>query len=172
MTQIRQACEQDLEVLIEIGASTFRDTFSDSNSEVDMEKSLAEQFAPDQLLRELRTPGSRFFLLFGEEGRCLGYSKLNTGSAQTEPEDPEALELQRLYVRKEAHGTGFGQMLFDVAIHLAETEGHPYLWLGVWEHNLRARRFYERNGFQVFGQHTFVLGDDPQCDLLMKRSFR
>lgn len=172
MVQIRQAEEQDLSLLMEIGTTTFRATFATSNSAEDMEKSLTEQFSAEQLLGELRTAGSRFFLALDEEGMCLGYMKLNTGRAQTEDEAPEALELQRLYVREQAHGTGVGQALFDEAIRQAEAGGHPYFWLGVWEHNPRAIRFYERNGFSIFGEHIFVLGDDPQRDLLMKRSFR
>lgn len=96
---------------------------------------------------------------------------LNTGEAQSEPEDKSALEVERIYVLQSAHGTGVGQALFETAIRQAKEGHHPYLWLGVWEHNPRAIRFYERNGFEVYGEHTFVLGGDPQRDLLMKRVF-
>jgi ribosomal protein S18 acetylase RimI-like enzyme len=47
-----------------------------------------------------------------------------------------------------------------------------YIWLGVWEHNYNARGFYEHNGFKVFGSHEFLLGDDRQTDLLMKKSLK
>ncbi len=43
------------------------------------------------------------------------------------------------------------------------------MWLGVWEYNPRAQRFYERNGFRQVGKHTFQLGSDPQTDLLMQK---
>ena len=42
------------------------------------------------------------------------------------------------------------------------------IWLGVWEHNVSAIRFYERNQFQLFGKHSFILGSDEQTDLLME----
>lgn len=42
--------------------------------------------------------------------------------------------------------------------------------LGVWEHNHRALRFYEKNGFIAFGTHIFQLGNDQQTDILMKKS--
>ncbi|MEY3918157.1 MAG: Protease synthase and sporulation negative regulatory protein 1, partial [Bacteroidota bacterium] len=45
-----------------------------------------------------------------------------------------------------------------------------YIWLGVWEHNPRAIRFYEKQGFVKFDQHIFQLGDDEQTDILMKLS--
>ena len=44
-----------------------------------------------------------------------------------------------------------------------------YIWLGVWEENPRATRFYQKNGFVAFGKHIFKLGDDEQTDILMKR---
>jgi ribosomal protein S18 acetylase RimI-like enzyme len=43
-----------------------------------------------------------------------------------------------------------------------------YVWLGVWEKNLRAIQFYKKNGFVEFDQHLFILGDDPQTDIMMK----
>jgi len=51
----------------------------------------------------------------------------------------------------------------------ARDENRDVMWLGVWEYNPRAQRFYEKNGFQVCGKHTFLLGSDPQTDLLMQK---
>ena len=59
---------------------------------------------------------------------------------------------------------------FTKAIELSITEKLPFLWLGVWEKNLSAIRFYEKNGFTAFGEHIFMLGTDPQRDVLMKYS--
>jgi ribosomal protein S18 acetylase RimI-like enzyme len=56
------------------------------------------------------------------------------------------------------------------AIEIAKGRGKEYLWLGVWEHNERARRFYQKNGFYRIGEHTFVMGDDPQTDYLLRRN--
>ena len=44
------------------------------------------------------------------------------------------------------------------------------MWLGVWEENPRAIRFYQKQGFVEFGEHIFQLGDDAQRDVLMKKS--
>ena len=57
----------------------------------------------------------------------------------------------------------------DACFELAKSNGHDVMWLGVWEYNPRAQRFYEKNGFRVVGKHTFVLGSDPQTDLLMQK---
>ena len=43
-----------------------------------------------------------------------------------------------------------------------------YVWLGVWEENLRAINFYKKNGFSEFSKHVFRLGNDEQTDIMMK----
>ncbi len=53
-------------------------------------------------------------------------------------------------------------------IDWAREAGHQTMWLGVWEHNHRARAFYERWGFIPVGTETFRLGSDEQIDLLME----
>lgn len=167
--RVRLAEECDLNLLRALSAETFRETFAESNTEEDMARYITEHFSAERLGSELRTPESRFYLAQTAEGEVVGYLKLNTGTAQTEPEAPEALEIERIYVLRAFLGAGVGQRLFEEACHQAEAGRHPYLWLGVWEHNPRAIRFYEKNGFSVYGEHTFVLGGDPQRDLLMKR---
>lgn len=57
--------------------------------------------------------------------------------------------LQMLYVVPSAWGTGAAVQLLDAALSAAEEEGHPTIWLEVVEPHARARRFYEREGFEV-----------------------
>lgn len=100
---------------------------------------------------------------------ALGYIKINFGASQSDLQDFEALELERIYVDSNQLGKGIGQLLLDKAIEIARKAGLIYIWLGVWEHNLKARRFYAKNGFVQFDQHIFTLGNDDQTDLLLKK---
>ena len=100
---------------------------------------------------------------------ALGYMKINFGASQSDLQDFEALELERIYVDSNQLGKGIGQLLLDKAIEIARKAGLIYIWLGVWEHNLKARRFYTKNGFVQFDQHIFTLGNDDQTDLLLKK---
>jgi ribosomal protein S18 acetylase RimI-like enzyme len=45
-------------------------------------------------------------------------------------------------------------------------------WLGVWERNARAIAFYRKFGFAEVGEHVFLLGKDPQRDVVMARPVR
>ena len=46
--------------------------------------------------------------------------------------------------------------------------GGDALWLGVWERNPKAIRFYEKQGFERVGAQTFTLGADVQRDAVMR----
>jgi ribosomal protein S18 acetylase RimI-like enzyme len=63
-----------------------------------------------------------------------------------------------------------GAALMQACIGEAKQRGYETLWLGVWEHNQRARAFYRRWNFQEVGTHIFQLGNDPQTDILMERN--
>ena len=79
------------------------------------------------------------------------------------------VELSRLYAHQKRIGQGVGQMLMDACVERARAENCDVMWLGVWEYNPRAQRFYEKNGFRIVGSHVFQLGEDAQTDLLMQR---
>ncbi len=165
--EIRKAGLADIGQLREISISTFSETFSGSNTEENMNKYLSESFSLEKLTQELADENADFyFALIGET--VIGYLKLNTGQAQTELKDGKALEIERIYVLKEFHGKKVGQILYEKAIQIAQQANVSYVWLGVWEDNLRAINFYQKNGFVAFDKHIFKLGNDEQVDIMMK----
>jgi hypothetical protein len=123
-----------------------------------------------KLTEELTDQNSEFY--FAElDGKIIGYLKVNVGQSQTEIKDKNALEIERIYVLKEFHGKRVGQILYDKAIQLAKEKSVEYVWLGVWEQNPRAIRFYEKNGFEAFDKHIFKLGNDEQTDMFFASTF-
>ncbi|MBN8684226.1 MAG: GNAT family N-acetyltransferase [Chitinophagales bacterium] len=158
---------EQLEQLQQIGRQTFFETFAASNSEANMQQYLQESFALEKLRVEVGDPATRFY--FAQQGeQVIGYLKLNFGAAQTELQDDKALEIERIYVSKAFHGKNVGQLLYDKAIEVARQADAAYVWLGVWEENQRAIRFYEKNGFVPFDKHIFKLGDEEQTDIMMR----
>ena len=117
---------------------------------------------------ELLNEDSAFYFAYAD-GKLAGYLKLNAAGAQTELNDSDALELERIYAAPEFHGKGVGQALMDKALTIAREQGKSYVWLGVWEKNEKAIRFYNKNGFYKISTHTFVIGDDAQTDYIMRR---
>lgn len=158
---------QDIYQLQQIGKQTFIETFSAVNSEENMSKYLEESFTIEKLTNELNDTNAEFYFAT-EDNNVIGYLKVNFGDSQTELQDKNALEIERIYVLKEYHGKNIGQLLFEKAIQIANDKNKEYVWLGVWEENLRAIQFYKKNGFVEFDKHIFVLGDDAQTDIMMK----
>lgn len=166
--KIIKATTADVLKLQSIGRQTFSETFADVNSEENMEKYLDESFAITKLTAELNNPSSYFYLAVLDE-TVVGYLKLNTSDAQTEKEDLNALEVERIYVAKEFHGKKVAQALYAQAETIADEIKATYMWLGVWEKNFRAVNFYTKNGFVQFDTHIFRLGNEEQTDLMMKK---
>ena len=158
----------DIKALQQIGRQTFAETFAESNSPENMTKYLEEAYADEKLTEELNNPNSVFYFAKADN-QVIGYLKLNFGVSQTELKDNAALEIERIYVTKEYHGKKVGQLLYDKAINVAKDKMVNYVWLGVWEENKRAIQFYTKNGFMEFDKHIFVLGNDAQTDIMMKK---
>jgi len=167
MITVKRVTLTDIAALQKIGRQTFEETFSDSNSEENMSTYLEESFTAEKLMAELQDPNSEFYFALSDE-EVIGYLKINFGASQTEVQDNKAMEIERIYASKAYHGKGIGQVLYDKAIEVAKAKKADYVWLGVWEENPRAIRFYEKNGFVSFDKHIFTLGDDEQTDIMMR----
>jgi len=165
---INKASLEDLETLQSLGKQTFYETFAKDNSEEAMQKYLEESFNTEKIKSELNNIDSQFFIAW-EEDNPIGYLKVNSGKSQTELQDETSLEIERIYVKSSHHGKKVGQLLYDKALEIAKQLSKTYLWLGVWEENERALNFYKKNGFVEFDKHIFILGEDKQTDLMMKK---
>lgn len=165
---ISKASLDDLATVQQIGRETFFETFVKDNTEADMKKYLTENFSHEKLNVEISNPESQFFVAWDDD-TAVGYLKVNTGSAQTEQQDKSSLEIERIYVKNSYHGKKVGQMLFEKSLEVAQVQKTTYIWLGVWEKNSKAIRFYEKNGFVAFDKHIFKFGEDEQIDIMMKK---
>jgi ribosomal protein S18 acetylase RimI-like enzyme len=168
MFTIKKAGIADAVDLLTFSKNTFYEFFAHLNAPENMEAYSAVAFTPQRMLSELTNPNSEFYFALLDD-RVAGYMKLNFEDAQTEFKDKNAMEVERIYVSSEHHGKHIGKKLIDFAIDIAINKRFNYIWLGVWEDNHKALGFYEHNGFEVFSSHEFLLGDDKQTDLLMRR---
>lgn len=165
--EIKKVNINDIDQLQKIGRQTFYETFSAGNSEDNMKKYLEEGFSFEKLTNEINDTNSEFYFAVFETN-VVGYLKINFGQSQTELQDEKAIEIERIYVLKDFHGKSVGQMLYDKAIQISRQKSADFIWLGVWEENPRAIRFYKKNGFVEFDKHIFKLGNDEQTDIMMK----
>jgi diamine N-acetyltransferase len=170
LVSIRQATDEDARRLTDLSYTTFWDAFAHhpKNAPDDLAHYMRQAFSIEQITAELAD--SRSIFLIGEiDGKPAGYAKLIVDSIEPGITASRPVELSRLYSHQEYIGKGVGQDLMDACFDRARRDGHDVMWLGVWEFNPRAQRFYETNGFHIVGKHTFLLGSDAQTDLLMQR---
>jgi GNAT superfamily N-acetyltransferase len=102
-----------------------------------------------------------------EDGVAAGFAKLGPPAAAFTPPGPHA-ELRQLYVLAPWHGTGLADALMGWTIEAARTHGAVALYLSVFIDNPRARRFYERHGFERVGSYIFMVGDQADEDDVMR----
>jgi ribosomal protein S18 acetylase RimI-like enzyme len=168
MVSIQKVEIADAETLLAFSKKTFYEFFAHLNDPANMDAYSSIAFTHQSTVEQINNPCSEFYFSLYEDN-IVGYIKLNFSNAQTEFKDKNALEVERIYVSGEHHGKRIGKQLLDFAIDIASSKQFDYVWLGVWEHNNKAIGFYEHNGFETFSSHQFMLGDDKQVDLLMKR---
>jgi len=134
-----------------------------------MDKFLNEQFTYDRLVKEVSAPGN-IFLMAEVDGEVVGYARLRDLNNPPELKGAPSMEIARIYSIQSQIGKGVGSALMKECIEIAKEHNKQIVWLGVWKENLRAINFYERWGFEIFGEHEFVLGEDVQTDWLMKKT--
>ncbi|TWR31185.1 GNAT family N-acetyltransferase [Mucilaginibacter pallidiroseus] len=160
---------QDADKLLQLSKRTFFDAFAHQNSDDDMAAFAAQAYTLERITQELNNLKSAFYFIL-VDGEIAGYLKLNQGDAKTEFKDEYSLEVERIYILQDFQGKQLRKHLIEFAVNSAKDKGFDSIWLGVWEHNHGAIRFYERNGFTVFSSHKFMLGSDEQTDLLMRKN--
>lgn len=115
---IKRITLDEITALQQIGKQTFFETFSNSNSEENMQHYLEDGFSIKNLMEELMNADSEFYFAVYHE-HVIGYLKLNYGASQTELKDAASLEIERIYVLQEYHGKKIGQILYEKAMEVA-----------------------------------------------------
>ena len=152
----------------------FREAYRGMCRDADIDAYCAGSFLEARQRAELRDPALRTLLIAGDgsdegpEG-WAGYAQLRWGEPGSGVRGSPAVEVARFYVDRPWHGRGVAQMLMRAALDVGAAEGARVAWLGVFQRNVRAVRFYEKAGFRIVGEQTFTMGSDVQLDHIMAR---
>ncbi|WP_373518182.1 GNAT family N-acetyltransferase [Pricia sp.] len=157
----------DLGRLVAISRTTFTDAFEKDNDPEDFKAYIDFAFEECKLLGELKNPDTTFYFIY-KYAYLVGYLKLNENDAQTDIRSEEGMELERIYVLQDFQGQHIGQWMLKEVKKIASHKQKTFLWLGVWEKNAKAIKFYQNHGFTKFGTHPYYIGKDKQTDWLMR----
>jgi GNAT superfamily N-acetyltransferase len=154
---IHPALPSEAPALSALAARLFRETYAGQIPEREIESYVTSAFRPEAQAAEINGPGGA--VLAATDGADLvAYAQLRPAASPCPLPFPNPLEVARLYLDTQHHGTGLAAELMGACRAWAAARAHGGLWLQVWEDNPRAIRFYEKQGFQDVGETTFQVG--------------
>jgi GNAT superfamily N-acetyltransferase len=162
----RDAGPDDAAVLARLFETSFCDTFAHLYRPEDLQIFLSS-FGVDDWKAELENPAYAFRIA-EVDGAPVGYLKLGPQKLSIETDRP-AILLDQLYILKDYHGVGIAHALMDWAIEEARHRGAEEMYLTVFFENHRARRFYDRYGFEAVGRYDFMVGNHADEDTIMRK---
>ena len=171
MVNIVRAVLEDAHLISDLSNATFIQTYRGTCSDEDLLQFIDKCFNEEGVLKELIDPENYYFIAFADEFP-VGYIRLKEDYIDyPNITRYRALELKRIYVLSEWQSKEVGAGLMQFAIDFAIEKNFEAIWLGVWEENPKAIRFYKRFGFVDTGErHTFYIGNTGQTDRWMIKS--
>lgn len=173
----RLATPADAAELHGVAAQTFGLACPPGTAQADID-AFIDQHLSERRFAEYLADAGRILLLAEADGVPVGYSMLVSGPIA----DPDVravvgerepvIELSKFYVLRTSHGSGVAATLMGATLQAAAGTGAGSCWLGVNQQNVRAGRFYEKNGFTVRGTKRFLVGTEWHDDHVRVRSLR
>ena len=165
---IKELSSYDIPALQDLAIRIFVDTFSHSNTSENMNAFLEKDYTVENFQKEFKEEQARCFFILDNDVP-VGYLRVRKNNEAEHYLGTNTIEIQRLYVDQKFHGKNAGAMLMQHALDIATDLHVDWVWLGVWEKNPRALRFYQKWGFERFSEHVFQMGDEAQTDWLLKK---
>ena len=163
----RDARMEDAEPLDRLFDTVFCGTFAHLYRPEDLDAFLTS-FTLDDWRSHLADPAYAFRVAEAD-GEVVGYVKLGPNKLPIAT-DRASILLDQLYVANEHHGAGIARELMGWAIDEARRRGAEEIYLTVFIDNGRARRFYDRYGFEAVGRYDFMVGNQADEDIIMRKS--
>ena len=165
--KFREATKADAPELAAFARQMFIETFGHAYRQQDLESHLAEKYHPKEFERSIEAGDEIILAHDGQE--LVGYCKLGEVGLPMPHAPKEAKEIHRLYIHKKYHGGGLGQELFRRAMESNQLKSAPIVYLGVWEENARAQRFYFKNDFMPVGRYLYPVGQHLDNEMILAR---
>jgi hypothetical protein len=166
-SSIRQADISDVKIICALGVATFYEAYCLQDDSQDLANYVLESFSVGQIEREIGDQDSTFFIA-EVEGCAIGYAKMRENAPAECLQGENAVEIQRIYILEKFKGAGVGNALMQRCFAEARRKNYEAVWLGVWEQNLSAQRFYQKYGFTKVGELTFPYGETVGINHVLK----
>ena len=157
---IRLANVADATQISHLGKVTFSETFGHLfRAEDDLRHYLKTTFSVSKITASLHKSSNVFWVAFVDE-KPIGYAKLKLDSPTEFVDATSICQLQKIYVLKAFLSLKIGYELQSRLLTKAKELSYEYIWLSVLNSNERAIQFYQKNGFEIIGNHDFTIGQE------------
>ncbi len=164
----REANIDDLNLLSVLGITTLYEAYFQLDPSKDLADYAILAFNLDQVKTELEDPNSTF-VIAELDGRAIGFAKLREGKKLECLEGKNAIEVQRIYLIEKMQRKNFGRELINHCFEIAKVKDYQTLWLGVWDKNVKAQKFYQKIGMEEIGKVDFSDGKNEFINLVMAK---
>jgi ribosomal protein S18 acetylase RimI-like enzyme len=168
MIKIRNAKIEEVAAVRELAIEVYNDTFAEFNTQENLDAFFKDAYNLETFKTEFSELGSALYVAL-DELKIIGFLRMRKNHEVDKHLGKNHVELHRLYIHRDYHGGTVSKMFMEEALAFAKKGKFEWIWLGVWEKNFRAQKFYSKWGFERFGEHIFQMGDDPQTDWLLKK---
>lgn len=166
---IRRATLDDAAPLAALGAAAFTETFGHLYPPEDLQSFLTTSHSVQSWQRTLADPQRAVWIALLVDTTPIGYIVVGACKLPVVDLEPDAGEIQQLYVLARHHNLRLGTRLMDLGLAWLDTPRPRPLYIGVWSENLGAQRFYGRYGFNKVGEYGFPVGTTVDHEFILKR---
>lgn len=167
--RLRPATLDDAPAIAALAQETFRDTFNHYPPE-DRAAHLAHYYTPHVFASQMENGGTDIWLAEAGGG-LVAYAQIGAYKLPLAPPALPVIELYKLYVRRDWKGKKIGGALMDKTFAIAQARRARALYLGVWEGNVSAQRFYARYGFEKIGEYDYPpIGQVVDREWIMRKA--
>ena len=165
----RDATAEDAAAVAALGRHTFVATFGHLYPPEDLTAFCDEVYAlPAQAA--LIAHAETHIRIAAQGAGLVGYCQIGEFKLPFDAGGRRAMELHRLYVIERVKGAGVAAALIDWALQTMRADGVQDAYLGVYQDNPRAQRFYMRHGFEIVGAYQFAVGRTIDDEFIMRRA--
>jgi diamine N-acetyltransferase len=154
---IRKTTIADLHLISVLAITTHYEAYFELDPSHDLADYCVRFFNLETVKEELGNQ-KLTYIIAEFEGNAVGFVQLREGKQIECMEGKNAIEIQRIYVIESMKDKKIGKALFEKCCEIGREKGYETIWLGVWDKNIAAQKFYEKIGMKNVGITDFSDG--------------
>ena len=153
---IKKATQKDFSIIQNLAKESWNSAYAHILEQKQIDYMLGLMYSESTLKTHFENPNYQYYLI-EEDEVFLGFIGFEFHS------EPETTKLHRIYFVKEAQGKGLGKKALEFVKTETQKSGDKRLTLTVNKNN-NAKSFYESQGFKVYDEAIFDIGNGYVMD--------